>query len=340
MSSDIEDLLGLITGSWKTQAICVACQLGLPDALARGPQPTRTLADLTGALEQHIERLLGGLVSLGLCSRLEDYSWELTDKGRLLSEDHPSSIKQWAIWWGHYCWPVWGELHHSVRTGQSGREKLYGTEGFQHLEHYPPAAACFHGAMSELTRLVTASAVRAFDFSSYRTIADIGGGNGQLIRAILEANPHTQGILFDLPETSASMPNKGNPRLEIRTGDFFQSVPEDADLYILKSVLHDWSDHQATKILDNCRRAMTPSARLLVIDRIGPDQIEPSPEHQDFFRSDLHMMVALGGKERTRSEFEGLLARSGFKVITTGQVGLGLSFLECAPSTSGRAEAT
>jgi SAM-dependent methyltransferase len=314
-----ERLLEMVTGSWRSCAAYAAAELRIADLLAGGPRPSEDLAAATGADAPSLHRLLRALTTIDLCRERDDGAFEITPLGALLGTDAPGSLRAWTLWWGAYLWPVWGRLLYSVRTGQSARALLTGAEGFQHLEGDPQAAAVFHRAMVELSRLTTASVLRAYDFSSLGRIVDVGGGSGELLAAVLRGYPAARGVLFDRPHaieqaerefTAAGLAD----RCEFVAGDFFERVPADADAYVLQTVLHDWDDERSARILSTCRRAMAPASRLLVIERVLPERLEATEAHQSAARSDLHMLVALAGRERTEAELRALLAAAGLRV--------------------------
>ena len=195
----LEKLLELITQSWTAQAAYVAAELGIADLLRDGPRSSEDLAAATGADAQSLHRLMRALTTIDLCTQRDDGAFAITRMGELLGSDAPQSLRCWTIWWGKHLWPVWGQLLYSVRTGKSARSLLTGTDGFKHLENDPKAAATFNHALAELTRLEAHSVVRAYDFSRFNRIIDLGGGYGELLSAILARNPNAHGVLFDLP---------------------------------------------------------------------------------------------------------------------------------------------
>lgn len=326
-------LVDLITASWAAQAAHAAAEFRLADLLADGPRSSADLAAAAGCHEPSLHRLLRAMVTIGLCTQTDDGRFAVTPMGAMLSENHPSSLRAWAIWWGRYLWPTWGELLYSVRTGRSARAAQTGTEGFGHLERDPAAAEVFNRALVELTRLATASILRAYDFSSFRRIVDVGGGHGELLAAILRASPESRGVLFDLPHAIPGarrhLEEAGVAgRCETVAGDFFESVPTGGDAYILKTVIHDWPDDAAARILATCRRAMASgSARLLIIDRVMPERLGPGD--QGMARSDLTMLIAHAGMERTAEQFRALLAAAGLGMLRVVPAGV-LSIIEAA----------
>jgi hypothetical protein len=177
--------IDMVGGSWMAQAACVAAELGLADLLAAGPMTSEQLAAATATHSASLARLLQALCTIGICRSRDDGSWEITPLGTCLQSDSPHSLRYWTLWWGQHLWHLWGHLSYSVRTGISARKMLLGTEGFEHLRQDPQAAAIFHRAAAELTRLTAEQIVRAYDFSRLPCVADIGGGCGELLARIL-----------------------------------------------------------------------------------------------------------------------------------------------------------
>lgn len=313
-------LLDMIGASWMSQAICVAAELHIPDLLANGAQTLDELVIKTQCPRASLHRLLRGLASLGICFEQGDASYSLAPMGSLLRSSASSSVRSWAIWWGRHLWPVWQDLRFSVGTGRSARQRATGGQGYTHVEADPEAASIFNRAMVELTRLVADEVVRIYDFSAARRVVDLGGGYGALLITILKAYPALQGVLFDLPHaidgTKTQVVDIGiASRCDYVAGNFFESVPSGADIYLLKSILHNWDEKHAALILDNCRRAMSTQAKLVLIERMIPEQMKDSPRERALARSDLNMLVGLGGRERTKAEFAALLASTGLRVV-------------------------
>ncbi len=323
----VETLLEMINGSWIAQAIAVTAELGLADLLRDGPRTSVDLASATGTDAPSLHRLLRALTTIDICHESEDGRFSITEMGRLLGTESPDSLRSWSMWWGKYLWPVWGNLRYSINTGNSARTLLTGTEGFKHLENDPAAAATFNQALVELTRLTTSGVVRAYDFSSCQLIVDVGGGYGELLAAILTANPKVRGVLFDLPHATEGARHhfeqaRLSDRCEFVAGDFFESVPRGADAYVLKSVIHDWNDDKSRAILKTCHAAMNADARLLLVERVLPQRLETSAVHQSAVRSDLTMLVALGAQERTENDFRNLLNSAGFELTRVCPAGI------------------
>lgn len=329
-------LLELITSSWISQAVRTAAELRLADLLQAGPRTADDLAAATGTHAPSLCRLLRALSTIEICTERDDGTFAITPTGALLSADAPQSLHAWTIWWGAHLWPVWEQLPYSVRTGKSARSLLSGTDGFGHLERDPEAAAVFHRALAELTRLAADEVVAAYDFSWAKTVVDVGGGYGQLLATILRANPSTSGVLFDLPHSIGGAIERFRElgladRCQFVAGDFFESVPAGGDAYVIKSVVHDWDDHDASRLLATCRRAIGKDARLVLVEQVMPDKFESSPTHRSLARSDLTMLVALAAQERTEAQFRTLLADAGFRATRIVPCAVTFSVIEAVP---------
>jgi SAM-dependent methyltransferase len=194
------------------------------------------------------------------------------------------------------------------------REAL-GMKLFDWYAQNPDEAGFFNAAMGNLSALAASELVRVYDFSAVRTVADVGGAHGVLLTAVLRANPAARGILFDLPHVIATAGDavaaEGlSQRCELVSGDFFEAVPDGADLHLLKQIVHDWDDERATRLLQNCHRALSPAGKLLLVEMVIPPENQPSPAQA----MDLNMMVLLGGRERTEEEYQRLFQAAGFRL--------------------------
>jgi ubiquinone/menaquinone biosynthesis C-methylase UbiE len=311
-------LLERVTSSWMAQAIYVAAELRIADLLSDGPKSSEDLAVATGSHASSLYRLLRALTTIEICKECADGVFEITPMGSLLRTDDPQSLRYSILWWGTNLWKTWGNLLYSIKTGESARKLLAGTTGFEHLERDPEAAAVFNRSLVELTRLTAESVIRAYDFSGLKRIMDVGGGYGEMLIAILRANPAASGVLFDLPHAVEGgrrhLEAAGlGSRCEFLSGNFFESVPSGANAYLLKSVIHDWDDENSKRILQNCRRALEKGGRLLLVERTIPERLEISAVHQALVRGDLTMLVAHAAPERTEAEFRNLLNSAGFE---------------------------
>ncbi len=323
----------MIHGGWMSQALCSAVQLGLPDRLAAGGQSVAALAASLHCNPDALRRLLRGLTSLGIVAEQGHDGYTLAPLGHRLRCDTPDSLGAQALWFGRYSWPLWGELVDSVRTGLTRRERRLGQQGYAHLDSDPEAARVFNLAMVQLTRMVAAAVASSLDFTAVRRFVDVGGGYGELLVACLAANPHASGTLLEiahaLPGGQRHLDDAGlAARAVAQEGDFFVAIPDGADVYLLKAVLHNWDDAQCGVILANVRRAMAPHARVVVVERVLPDSIAVSAAHQAVVRSDLNMLVGLGGRERTRGEFAALLGAAGFSEPSFRPVAAGFCAIE------------
>jgi SAM-dependent methyltransferase len=330
-------IVDLVQKSTMLQAVFVAAELKIADLLARGCNGVDELAAATGAHAQSLHRLLRALASLGFCIERDDGVFVLGPMSGTLRSDAPDSLRSWIRWSAKYQWPVWGNLLHSVRTGESARKLVTGSDGFGPLERDPEAAAVFNGAMVELTRLVADEVMGVCDFAGMQRIVDVGGGHGALIAAVLAANPAVQGVLFDRPhaiEGAKTYLNKLGVarRCELVAGDFFVSVPPGADAYLLKNIIHDWDDERSTILLRNCAHALAPSGRLLLIERVMPSRLDASSRQRAAAWFDLTMLLATGGRQRTETEFRALLSASGFLLTKVTPTAGDHSILEAVPA--------
>jgi O-methyltransferase domain/Dimerisation domain len=313
----------LVNGYQVSRAVQVAAALGIPDLLVEGALTSDELAVATDTQAPTLYRLLRALASVGVLHESESRRFELTPVGERLRSDVPDSLADWAVFVGRpYQWQAWGGLLESVRTGENAFERVHSTDAWTYRAERPEESAIFDRAMAARSRQSSAALLAAYDFGRYRTIVDVGGGNGALLAAILAAHEQVEGVLFDQPHVVADAPalfeREGvSDRCRIVAGDFFESVPEGGDAYLLRAVVHDWDDDEATRILAAVRRAIPPEGTLLVVERI----VAPPNEGRDTNFMDLHMLVVLGGRERTQEEFDGLLARAGFRMTCTASAG-------------------
>ncbi|MER7542791.1 methyltransferase [Spirillospora sp. NPDC127506] len=311
-------LMDLAFGYMPAQMIYVAAEIGLADALAGGPRSSEELADATGTHAPSLHRLLRGLVTLGAVEQKERDLFALTAEGQRLRADAPDSIRALVrLFCGPEVWRTWGDMAETLRTGECAWKRVTGRTSFEYFESDPELSETFNEAMAEHTRAVAPGIIQAHDFSRYGTVADLGGGDGTLLAAILRANRGPRGLLFDLPAglaAASGVLGDVADRVEIVPGDFFDAVPGGADAYVLKSVLHDWSDAKAAAILRNVRAAMRPGARLLILEQVMPETV--APEAAGIVRNDLNMLVSTGGRERTEAGFRDLLDAAGFTGVS------------------------
>jgi SAM-dependent methyltransferase len=306
----------LIDGYQVSQAIHVAATLGIADLLADACRTSDELAALTATHAPTLYRMLRALASADVLRELDGHRFELTPIGECLRSDVGDSITGWAAFIGTRShWEAWSDLQHSVRTGENAFRHVHGIDPWTYRSTRPEEGAVFDRAMRSLSRRANAALLAAYDFRRFRTIVDVGGGNGGLIAAVLGAYPDMHGVLFDQPHVIAAAPALLEQagvadRCRIVEGNFFESVPDGADACLLRAVIHDWDEEDAVRILTVVRRALRSDAILLLIEHL----IGPPNEGRDAKFSDLNMLVAPGGRERTREEFEVLLAESDFRL--------------------------
>jgi len=306
----------LVDGYQVSQAIHVAVTLGIPDLLAGASRTSDDLAAATGSHPATLYRLLRALASVQILHESDGRRFELTPLGEKLRSDVPGSVAGWAAFIGRpYYWQAWSGLLHSVHTGENAFQHVHGDDVWAYRSSRPDESAIFDHAMTSLSRRSNAALLAAYDFGRFRTIVDVGGGNGAFIAAVLGAHPDLQAVLFDqphvVPGAAAVLASAGvASRCRIVGGSFFDAVPPAADAYVLRAIIHDWDDPSAIRILTVVRQALADNGRVLIIDRI----IAPPNEGRDAKFSDLNMLVSPGGRERTREEFDALLESSGLRL--------------------------
>ena len=311
------DLLRLVNGFRVTQTIYAGVELGIPDLLAEGERTADDLADASGADPPTLYRLLRALASLGIVHEGDERRFSLTDLGRPLRSDVPGSLRGWVRLQGRdYLWRSWGNLANAVREGQNSFRMVHGTDIWEWRAEHADESAIFDEAMRSMTIGANASILDAYDFGRFATIVDVAGGNGTLIAALLAAHPASRGILFDQEHVvSGAEPSLRAAgvldRCEIVAGSFFASVPEGADAYVLKWIIHDWEDEESVAILRTCRAAMGTDAVVLLIERdLGRPNEDPVAK-----LADLNMLVMPGGRERTLDEYAALFGAADLRLV-------------------------
>ena len=295
--------------------ITVAVRLGIPDILSRGAADAATLAAATGTHAPTLYRLLRTLAAAGVFHEDDGARFSLTAAGAYLAADGPESQQSWVSLMGSKSMrEAWANLEHSVRTGENAFRALYGEDIWEWRRHEPEEAAVFNRAMAAMSAGVSPVVARAFDFSARSVVADIAGGTGSLLAAILLEHPHLRGILFDQPAVVANPEELDRAgvmdRCEVVGGSFFDAVPGGADVYLMKAILHDWEDAECVAILGNIRREIPDDGVLLVVERV----VGPPNEDLEGKMSDLHMLVMPGGRERTAPEWTALFDAGGFRL--------------------------
>lgn len=310
-------VLQLMMGMWHAQIVAAAARFGVADLVASGVHDVDSLAHECGADADALHRLLRACAALGIFFESEPRRFALTPAGECLRSDVAGSLRDLLIAEtapGH--WLPWGHLFETVQDGRSLAADILGMPVWEYYGKNHDEGLSFARGMGNLSAIISRDVTRAYDANGFERIVDVGGSQGVLLSSLLAANPSARGVLFDLPEVVADV--AGDPRIEIVGGSFFDDVPADGDLYLLKQILHDWPDDRCTEILKNVHRAAKPGATLLVVEMLLPDTPQPSP----VAFMDLNMLVMLGGRERTAAEMTALLAGGGFRVTRVTPIGL------------------
>jgi hypothetical protein len=308
-------LFQMAAGFWLSQAIYVAAKLGIADLMADGPKSSVEIAAATGADAPSIFRLLRALAGVNVFSHTGADYFVLAPLGEGLLSDAPGSLRATLITLGEIHYRACGDLLHSVRTGSSAFNHVYGMGLFDYLQRNQDDRSAFDEGMSSLAGLLSYAVLCAYDFSGIRHLLDIGGGQGSFVRNILKINPHIKATVFDLPSTVEQAKRRLRTtvfceRLAFASGDFFGSVPEGADAHLLSGIIHDWDADRALTILKNSRRAIAANGRVLLVEVVVP-------EGGGYCFSkllDLNMLVMTGGKERTEADFDRLLKAAGYRL--------------------------
>jgi hypothetical protein len=311
------ELLQLIVGKWVTQAIYTAAELAIADRLKDGPRASAEVARDCGANEDAMYRLMRALANVGVLEEREGRAFALTPMGEFLCSDTPFSLRGFARFVGYEpSWKAWGEMVHSVRTGEPGFERAFGQNLFDWFVKHPDESAVFDEAMTGVSSTQAAAVAEAFDFSPIAVLADVGGGRGSLLATILDRNPRMKGVLFDLPHVVAGAPpllrERGvADRVRVESGSFLESAPAGVDAIIMKHIIHDWNDADSVRILQSCHRALSKGGRVLVVEAIVPPPGQPGWAKL----LDLEMLALTPrGRERTEQEFAQLFAAAGFRL--------------------------
>ncbi|MDJ0345997.1 methyltransferase [Streptomyces sp. H10-C2] len=316
------EYLPLLFGFAVYQIAGVTARLGVPDALGDGQLTAAELAAATGTHAPFLERLLRAAVSAGMLTSDEDGRFALTRLGSMYRSESPvQGAPLDAMHAAAPVWQAWGALEESVRTGRPAFDLVHGKGLFDHLRTDDELAGHFHAAMAAGSAVQLPAITGGFDFSRFKYVMDVGGGNGTHLAAILAANPGLIGSVFDTAngvlEAPAVIEVAGvADRCEIATGSFFDSVPAGPDAYLLKNILHDWNDDECVRILENCRKGLAPGGRVVVFTSVLSEgrRNEDPVEALGASIFDIEMMVVTTGRERTLTEFEELFSRAGLKL--------------------------
>lgn len=304
----------MIIGYWVSEAIFAAAELGIADLLTKGPKTIEELAEQTESHSNALYRLMRALSSVGIFTENNDGRFSLTPLAENLVSGSPALQREMASMFCGEFYQAWGELLHSVQTGKGGFEKAFGVPIFEYLSRNPERGKVFDAAMTGIHGGETEPMLDAYNFSGFRTIVDVGAGNGSVLAAILNRHPEVKGVVFDFPEvverTRANIDNLGlADRCSLEGGDFFEAVPDGGDAYMMRHIIHDWDDEKAVTILCNCRKAMAPGGKILVVENVIPT------DNDSHFGKWLDlMMLLIGGKERTEDQYRKLFSDAGLQL--------------------------
>ena len=327
-------MLGLIDGFRVSQIVSAAAALAIPDLLSEGPRTAEDLAVRTQTHAPSLARLLRALAALGVLSE-GDAGFALTAVGATMRSDAPGSLRPWALLaLGEESQRAWGNLLHTVRTGETAFDHAFGMSVWEHRQRHLEHGRLFDAAMGALMAHATAAFVAACPVADVKRLVDVGGGDGTLLIALLRAYPHLEGALYDLPDVA----ERGRRRIfeaglasrcTALAGDALDLVPEGADCYLLARVIHDWDDERATAILRNCQRAMPARGKLILFERIVPAYGQSPSAARAAALTDVTMMIFTGGRERSEAEYGALLAAAGLRPTGLIATPSGLSIIEC-----------
>ncbi|MGW6902864.1 methyltransferase [Streptomyces sp. NPDC054940] len=328
-TADRDLIVRLAFGSMAAQTLRAAVRLRVLELVGDTPRPAAEVAVAVGAERQSMTRLLRALAGLGLLAESESApdSFSATPAGALLDPGHPDSLTSFVrMFTEPAIVRAWEQLDGSVRTGEIAFDAVFGTDFFSHLGQHPELSAEFNAAMSQAVAETAAALPYAFDFGRFTRVTDVGGGDGTLLAAVLDAHPHLTGVVLDtaqgLAEAPRTLERHGlSDRCSPVAGDFFRAVPEGSDLYLMKSILHDWTDDRAVTILRHCREVLPPGGLVLIVEPVLPEVVDTRAESDVTdggvtYLSDLNMLVNVGGRERTRRDFEEVCRRAGLSLIS------------------------
>lgn len=320
----------MCTGYMVSSALYPVAKLGIAELVAESPQPVSELAEQTGANEDALYRILRALSSVGIFAEVSPRTFGLTPVANMLRSDVAGNVRDLALWLtNEFHFKVWGQMMHSVLTGQPAVEKVYGKPCFEIFPDLPETDAEFNNAMTNISAMTIPVVLEAYDFSGIETLVDVGGGHGFLISQILKHYPNMQGMLFDLPHVlegaQARIQRLGlSSRLQTCPCDFFVSIPSGGDAYLMQHIIHDWEDAKCRLILKNIHKALDgkKNGKLIILDSLV--KADNAPDVSKWI--DLEMLTMPGGRERTEDEFRALLHECGFKLTRAiplpGMVGI------------------
>jgi 2-polyprenyl-3-methyl-5-hydroxy-6-metoxy-1,4-benzoquinol methylase len=323
----------LLNGVYVVGALACLARLGIPDLVEHGPKSADELAAQVGADPRTLYRLMRATACVGVLSEGTDGKFSETPLSAVLRSNANPSLRGFAIMHGREWHGLgWARLDYCVRTGKQALDQVYGMPIFKYLEQHPDEAQFFNQAMTDLSTIDSPAVADAYSFAGMQSIVDVGGGHGFLLATILARNPHLKGTLYDIPHVVAGA--KDGPlkpvmdKCTLASGDMFSSVPEGADVYIMKHIIHDWPDELCIKILRACRKGVNPGGKLLVVDNV----IQPGNDFAPGKFLDLQMLIFPGGCERTEKQFRDLFAAAGWKLSRVIPTAAAQSIVEGVPA--------
>ncbi|HEY3731975.1 MAG TPA: methyltransferase [Steroidobacteraceae bacterium] len=327
-------LIEMATACWVPMILYGTAKIDLADHIGSGTKSAEQLAGPTGTHAPTLHRLMRTLAGLGILTEGPAKHFSLTALGEALKRDAPGAARATILTFaGGFIWRGMMEFPYSLQTGESGLTKAVGMQGFDWLARHPEQASLFSQSMVGFHGGEPPAVAEAYDFSKLRTVIDVGGATGHMLTTVLARYPTVRGVLFDLPhvvrEAPALIADRGlTDRLAIETGSFFERVPEGGDAYILSHIIHDWSEQQCLTILGNCRKAMRPEGRLLLVEMVLPagDTMHPGKI------LDMLMLLAPGGQERSEEEYRALLGKAGFRLARVVPTQSAVSVVEAVPA--------
>jgi len=309
-------MLQLLHGFVTVQGLYTVAYLGIADHLANGPRSSAELAEATGAHQPSLHRLLRMLTGIGVFAEETDGRFAVTSLGATLESTRPDSVREWALYAGApEVWAAWAGLRDSVLTGQAAFSIVHGEPMWEYLTAHRDLGALFDGWMTRQSWQQNAALVAAYDFSPFRLVADIGGGQGSTLAAILAAHESLRGILLDLPQVVADAPALEQDgvagRCQVTGGDMFAAVPDGADAYVLKRILMSYGDDDAARLLGNCAAAMADGGKILAVDIVMTAGNAATPAKPFDM---LMLLTQPGALIRTEDEFRRLFAAAGLRL--------------------------
>jgi hypothetical protein len=318
------------TGYWLSRLIYTAAKMEIADHLANGPRSAAAIATTTGSHPRALHRFMRTLASFGLLTQNGDETFALTELGATLKKGAPGSARSTVLTMaGPAMSRAFDEFEYSLATGKPAVDKVLGMGFFDYLAQHPDEAAQFSESMVGIHGGEPPAVAAAYDFSSCGTVVDIGGATGNMLAHILTRYPQPRGVLFDRAHVVAAAPallgaHGVADRVTIKEGDFFETVPEGGDAYILSHIIHDWTEGQCLTILGNCRKAMTKGAKLLIVEFVLPEGNTPH-----FGKlADMIMLTIPGGEERTANEYRTLLDAAGLTMTRVVPTASDVSIVE------------